>query len=412
MKASIGQAFKLLVLWAVFHHVSAAGTVEIYQTGYQEMTFVWTAPSSPTDGFDLYLTRPIINRPEYYLAGVSNKTRSFVLNSTVYGDWIGNNGNSDPTFGGFEDGVVYVIRVYEVNSGVQTELGSVGGTQGTHYGLADSPTSISICDVSDTSSPCDGGIQTPNRFRVTWVEPSDIGEGAGVRTTLSLAGYRVEVCFNSFCNASSPTRYYVDAVCSGTCASNFFYTLSNLESGQEYFVRAQAEVQLGSGAYLTSLYGSWSEITAGKIAIGIPSAPTLDVLSGIIGGAFLQLSWTKPDDTGDGPALSTEADVEIYKIEVSTSVTFATLVDGVVLVNATGEASQNVTLRLSGLALGSTYYVRVRGAHLAFGFRQYGNISNVETQTLVTIPDAPPSVNLSISGVLSLNLTWESPADL
>jgi len=120
----------------------------------------------------------------------------------------------------------------------------------------------------------------------------------------------------------------------------------------------------------------------------------------------ITLNWDAPTDTGDG---GTTLSILRYVVEMAEDAEFST---GLVSKRQANDVFTYST-EADSLVLGTTYYARVRADNILT--QREDDLQGDSTETLskqaATLPGAPQSVNVSVSGALQFVLEWSEPLD-
>lgn len=148
-------------------------------------------------------------------------------------------------------------------------------------------------------------------------------------------------------------------------------------------------------------YGPYHDAVS-YVALSTPSAPTGLALT--VNGDDIDVSWTRPTDTGTG---STDHVLDKYELEITSAASF----DGSGLIEKTDtETSHSST----GLALGETYYARIRAVN-SVGNSAWSNVHGDVSQLLVRVPSAPQTLVAEYSSdsgsSITTTLRWELPTE-
>lgn len=171
---------------------------------------------------------------------------------------------------------------------------------------------------------------------------------------------------------ASPTLANSVATDGGTSAGTFNTPLTGLTAGTTYFVRAYAT----NGA--STSYGSEISFVTLPAQAATPT-----------GGAYLEAG------TGFTASWSAVAGATGYRLDVATDAGFSSLVTGFNNLAVAG-TSQAIT----GLAAGTTYYIRVRAENAS------GAGASSEMLTITTIPSAPVLTRASNPTASSFTVNW------
>lgn len=253
---------------------------------------------------------------------------------------------------GAAPGTNYLVRVAGVNGVGLGEF--LFGSLKTLASAPLAPRSITSSEVSATS------------LTLSWLLPSSNGG-------LPITDYKVEVSSNG----GSVWTTIEDDV-----STNLAVDVSNLLKNRSYLFRVSALNSAGLG--LTS-----DEVTVKTLAT-TPSSP-LSLEATDLQSNSVVLGWSAPVDFGGVP-------ITDYKIETSR--------DGISWVVVPDPVSLTRSLKLSGLAPGTTYQTRISALS---GFGQSEPLSGSFT-TLLTAPNIPTSLSSSSVTSSSLTLSWLLPS--
>lgn len=252
--------------------------------------------------------------------------------------------------GGLEPGTPYFIRYRAVNP-----VGS--GPWSTTLSTSTDPTTPSTPPTPTLNS------RTHNSIVFTRNASSDNG-GA------SITNYQFQQATNS--SFSGATTW------DSTSSSQ---TRSGLADDTTYYYRVRAENSVG--------YSGWSG-TLSVTTYTVPNAPGTPSLTSIAASS-VKVSWTAPSDNGG-------MSVTGYQVQRATNSGFTS---GVSTVDLSSGGS------LTGLAQGTSYWVRVRAENAA-GF---GPWSSASSFTTLDVPDAPTNLATSNVAPTSVRLTWSAPSN-
>ena len=238
----------------------------------------------------------------------------------------------------------------------------------------------------------------------SWSAPVDTGLGPSIY--FQILHYSVELSLSS--------NFAMLVSVSNISSSQLSAALTGLSKGKTYFCRLRAFTLAGAGNY--------SQFAGPQTVLGLPSAPT--IISSTSGrettGLRISVTWQLPQDTGD--STSNLILVDQYQVEISNASTLtsslfvATVVPDLSLSAASQDqlitfdtsASQSAGLNnMIQNSLGSFVYIRVR-AHTSLG---WGDFSKNQSQIVGSSPGVPGQVELTVCGILSLNLSWNPPQD-
>jgi len=173
--------------------------------------------------------------------------------------------------------------------------------------------------------------------------------------------------------------------------TNLSTTLPGLTKGKIYYFRARANNTFGwNGA------NSAQTLSTSVTGASVPSSPLMVTAAAGLGSGVLEVSWSIPQDTGDG---SSRFPLTGFTVEYSSASDFAT-----VSVIEVTESNQRMR-RISGLSSATLYYIRV-SAKNACGS---GSASAIVSATPMSAPSSPSALNASPSGDDVL-LTWTAPS--
>ena len=254
------------------------------------------------------------------------------------------------TISGLTNGTTYQVRVRASNSQSNGAWSStVTGTPAL-LGVPDAPTAPSLTHGS-------------KRFEVSWTAPSENGGSA-------ITGYGVQY-------RTGTSGSWTQHIHPGTAVST---SITGLANGQPYQVAVRAINGNGNGP--------WSQATLGTPSTtpGAPVAPNIATY-----GTVLDVRWSRPTDTGG--AEITDYDVQ-YRDNMVTDWTDLT------------HDNDTTYAVISGLVTSTTYDVRVRAENT----NGDGAWSSASSSTPNSAPAKVTGLNVR-SGLSSLNLTWNLPAD-
>lgn len=162
------------------------------------------------------------------------------------------------------------------------------------------------------------------------------------------------------------------------------FEVTGLEKNHSYAFRVTAVSEVSEGPP--------SDFIVVKTLSTIASPPTnLTATPESIGINSASLTWTAPTDSGG-------LEVTNYRIDTS--------LDGSNWTNLKQVSSEETTVDVTGLAPGTTYFVRVT----ALNIRGVGETAQVSLTTLATTPTAPLGLTASRVTSTSLTLSWAAPA--
>ncbi len=250
--------------------------------------------------------------------------------------WIS---NTNSTFTGLQDGVLYYYRVRARDSVVNT-----GGFSTLEFSTQDNsapPVPIMAAEPSFT-------VSTWNT--VSWGASTDAGVG-GVQ-------YFVEVSTSSVFSGIFATAGWM----AGT--SRFFFGLSDATT---YYYHVRARDSMGH-------VSAWSQAVSSTQDSSPPGVPVLAAEPPFTAGTWNTVSWGASTDAGVGGVQ--------YLVQYSTSSTFAFGVVSSPLLTAT-------TYNVTPLSNGLTYYYRV---YARDGLGQYSSPSTIRSSTQDNAPPSTPSM--------------------
>ncbi len=206
---------------------------------------------------------------------------------------------------------------------------------------------------------------TPTSLTLSWQLPASNGGG-------SIADYKVELSSN---NGTTWTTVN-DGV-----SNNLSASISNLRKGTAYQLRVSAVNAVGTSVT--------SAVLSATTLATVSSAP-ISLVSSDVQSTSAVISWSPPTDLG-GAAITN------YLVETSR--------DGVIWKITPKAVSTSRSLKLTGLAPGTTYQVRVTAINSVGASENLaGSIS-----TSAIAPTAPRSVAISEVNTMGLTLAWQLP---
>jgi len=298
-----------------------------------------TGPAAPTVGTPTVPTAAGFTANWTAPAGGSAATISYRLdvstNSSTFSPLVGTPNNTTAISGltqavtGLTANTNYYYRVRAVTTNGTSDNSEVSTVVAT---LPGTPTGLTITPASITT----------NGFTATWTAPT-----GGSANTVS---YRLQVSTSSGFTAGT----FVTGFDGADPISGTTQAVSGLSAGTTYYVRVLASTTVGNGAYIT-----------GVTTITLPVAPVANAATAVNLETFTA-NW----------AATTSA--TSYRLDVSTSPTFASFVPGLEDITVTG-----TNRVLTGLHPGVTYYYRVRAVN-ASGAGASSNVINLTTHYQLT----------------------------
>jgi titin len=206
---------------------------------------------------------------------------------------------------------------------------------------------------------------TPTSLTLSWQLPTSNGGS-------SITDYKVELSSNNGITWTTVN----DGV-----SSNLSANISNLRKGASYQFRVSAVNAIGASAA--------SAVLSATTLATVASAP-ISLVSSDVQSTSAVISWSAPTDLG-GAAITN------YLVETSR--------DGVIWKITPKAVSTSRSLKLTGLAPGTTYQVRVTAIN-SVGASEHlaGSIS-----TSAIAPTAPRSAAISEVNTMGLTLAWQLP---
>lgn len=249
--------------------------------------------------------------------------------------------------------------------------GSTGVVSGTS-GWSGSLSGQMLVVASPTSPRSVTAVRNANgTITVSWVAPVDNG------------GETIGTYYIGRSTNSSFTQNNTQTNVSGTTLS---YTFTGLGAGVTYYFRVSAgnslNTQAGSGS-------AWSNVASAQSS-AVPAIPSAPVVTKTPASTSMTITWKAPADNG--------AAITNYELQWSTSSTFATI--------AGTDTSLPVTKTISGFALATRYYFRVR----AINSIGPGGWSSVTAYP--NVPSAPSSVGVAPVNSTTLTASWNAPTDV
>ncbi len=206
---------------------------------------------------------------------------------------------------------------------------------------------------------------TPTSLTVSWQLPTSNGGGA-------IIDYKVELSSN---NGTTWTTVN-DGV-----SNNLSASISNLRKGTAYQLRVSAVNEIGTSVA--------SAVLSATTLATVASAP-ISLVNSDVQSTSAVISWSAPTDLG-GAAITN------YLVETSR--------DGVIWKITPKAVSTSRSLKLTGLAPGTTYQVRVTAINSVGASENLaGSIS-----TSAIAPTSPRSVAISDVNTMGLTLAWQLP---
>ena len=190
--------------------------------------------------------------------------------------------------------------------------------------------------------------------------------------------------------------------------------IPNVTKGTTYYLSVRAQTasadDAGYGEFFAATTEQCSAATAdvkpagcGTLAISLPGAPTGLTLA--LAGSTLQVSWTRPADTGTGDASYLLTN---YLLEITNQTAFP----GTTLI--TKDDGDLAHAETSGLTLGVTYFARIRATNAA-GAGAWSNVHGEVSQLQLLVPSVPLSLEAAYasdaSGTVTALLSWATPSD-
>jgi hypothetical protein len=299
----------------------------------------------------------------------------------------------------------------------------VGGTSATGYTITTSPATTTR---TVTASPVTlTGLTTGVTYTVS-VQSNCAGAATSTATSATFSTTPPPVCNEvsgfTFTNvtgtsgtvnftATSAAGSYLVTLLPGNSTQTVTGTTASftgLTPGTAYTVIVQTNCSAGGIATTSATFGTKPTNDECANAIAITSNPTCVTTAGSISGA----TQSQPAATCSGYASSTAADVWYSFVAVSPlhRITLVSTFDGVVqalsgtcgsltsvaCVDATGPGTEN--LSLTGLTVGTTYYIRV------FPYTE-NSVPVYGTFTLCVVPVCPAPSSLSVSNLTTNSAT-------
>jgi len=198
---------------------------------------------------------------------------------------------------------------------------------------------------------------------------------ANWNTVLGATSYRIDVSTSA--TFTTNLIGYNDLTVNGTTQS-----ITGLNANTTYYVRVRSFNSNGTSASS----GTLTQITL----VGIPSAPSTPTATSVTQTSFTA-NW------------SAVAGATSYRIDVSTSATFATN-----LVEYNNLTVNGTTQSITGLTAGTTYYVRVRAVNTSGTSDNSGTL--VQATLTSTIPSAPNTPTATSITQTSFTANWSAVA--
>lgn len=255
------------------------------------------------------------------------------------------------TVSGAAPGTTYQVRVSAING-----VGASAYLTGSVKTTATAPTAPRTVTSSNV---------TAKSLTVSWLLPSSNGGGA-------ITDYKVEISSNG----GTTWRTVTDGV-----STNLAADISNLLKNRQYLFRVTAINGAGAGAT--------SDVLTVTTLATVTSVPNAFVASDVQPTSAV-ISWSAPTDLG-GSAITN------YRVETSR--------DGSNWTVTPKATSTSRSLKLTGLAPGTTYQVRVAAIN-SMGQSEFltGSIT-----TTATAPAAPRNLAASQPTTSGLTLAWQLP---
>jgi hypothetical protein len=258
------------------------------------------------------------------------------------------------TLSGLARGTQYQVRVSAINA--------IGASR--TYSTA---TLTTLTTAASVPRFVTATLVTSSSLRLSWLIPSSNGGAA-------ITDYKVEVSSNGGTTWTAIPH---------TASNSLSFNVTQLRRATSYKFRVSAVTSFGAGTLS-------NELTVSTLA-DVPAVPGAVTVSNVTSSGA-KLAWAVPANNG-GSALTD------FKVETSR--------DGVTWTAVPHTASTLLGLRLSGLAPGTQYQVRVSAINAIGASRTY---STATLTTLTTAASAPRFVTASLVTSSSLRLSWLIPS--
>jgi len=180
------------------------------------------------------------------------------------------------------------------------------------------------------------------------------------------------------------TTFVANGTDTGTMTSTYVQKTVDLNLTGSYWIRWYMTARSGGSLYFDDV-----EITSGSTTPTVPPAP-------------VAIAATAPTTTGFTANWNAASTATSYRLDVSTSNTFASYVIGYEDLTVSG-----LTQAVTGLTASTTYYYRVRGVN-ATGTGDNSNVITATTSAVVTIPDAPVATTATGISSTGFTATWNA----
>ena len=331
---------------------------------------------------------------QYVIIGAASSPDGWTLLSSSLSAW-------EPQFMGVAKGTVYTAAIQTINADGTSSPFSTS-FQVAAAELSSPPVGVTLCSASATACP-PGVSLTPQPLSLTaaWAIPLDTGRGASLAADILF--YSIELSTSSNFSLISYTR-------KAPHSTPLRFQVGGLVKSTRYYCRIRAVTAAG--------YSNYSDIAGPRTVLDISSPPIVNsVTASSAGSAFyLAITWSIPSDTGDHT--NTLVAISEYDIEISNSSDFSQAgsffsVTQVIpganqqsFLFDTRYGSSNLNAYVSN-GLGKSMFMRIR-AKSVLGFSNYSTVQSVR---LVNTPSAPTSLTIAKPTVLTLQLSWSTPAD-
>lgn len=232
-------------------------------------------------------------------------------------------------------------------------------------------------------------ISTANQRELilTWEAPMDTGSGG---TSTTLTQYRVQEQSNTPPGSSS-----INITFTNPAPTIQTVVRSSLAKGINFYYQVFASNAAGEGS---------ASVVVNEMAIDKPSVPLSPSLV-IVGSLRLLLTWSPPNDTGNGVGASPARQLTQYEIKVdgtSSAMTSIYLPTDKVLGTTT-----NYTRDPTSLEKGRVYYMQV----IAYNQAGASPATTIVFATAIAAPTSPQGLQALVSSPLQIALSWTMPAN-